>query len=75
MRRRRSPPPTRWRPASGPGGKTVTLDSLSGRSAKAIYILQISNTSSVPTDMGQLNDWSISMGQPVLNDGLGQTIQ
>ena len=46
----------------GPGGKTVTLDSLSGRSAKATYILQISNTSSVSTDMGQLNDWSISMG-------------
>ena len=50
----------------GPGGKTVTLGSLSGRSAKATYILQISNTSSVPTDTGQLNNWSISMGQPVL---------
>ena len=58
----------------GPGGKTVTLGSLSGRSAKAIYILQISNTSSVPTDMGQLNDWSISMGEPVLSDGLGEPV-
>ena len=58
----------------GPGGKTVTLDSLSGRSAKATYILQISNTSSVPTDMGQLNDWSISMGEPVLSDGLGEPV-
>ena len=56
----------------GPGGKTITLGSLSGRSAKAIYYLEISDVSSVPTDTGQLNDWSISMGEPVLNDGLGQ---
>jgi hypothetical protein len=56
----------------GPGGKTITLGSLSGRSAKAMYILQISNNSSAPTSVGSLNSWSISMGQPVLTDGLGE---
>src|SRR5262249_50071700 len=56
----------------GPRGKTVTLSSLDGRSAKATYILQIANASSAPPSIGQLNSWSISLGQPVLTDGLGE---
>ena len=62
---------SRYRLQTGLG---ALLSSLNGRSAKATYELEITNASTTPGDKGQLNSWSISMGQPVSQDGLGEPV-